>query len=538
MNTKPLFTRLLASISLVLALAHQVQAGEIDLSKISQPSNGEGVVVASLSVSASEHINFATFNLFEGDDAQKIDQFTLGRPFFGIDETLSASDGRWGRVIAIKLKPGKYRFGPVFAATFNGNQGEMRNTKDLKRYFTVEPNKVLYLGNLDILIERDPVVTAGTIISILLFGAGTYDAPGSPHVRDMLEQDLKVIRQTNASLEAAVLEKRLMRDERDEAIEKTIAEVKARAAEGQPWAKALWAEASVFGYAQMPDLRHLRLPAKLAFDKPTLDDFIATGNPVLLNVMSTWAMAKSPQGFVRASIELEPQTLQKLAMAAANRYSVPGTDLLTRSDRFGVSSDPVLKATWKNRVNPVRQRYSLSLSQTQTLELLIGKEAAQKFSDSKAKSKLLAMTPSGRSFVFESEGQEPLETAINGLLTRCADESKEACWIVANDLYFRPPVCTAFMQATGHANGYPAASLPDVKAESIAGKPWAAAYQEWQTQGKAAEMHPRSMVWDDGLGRAFTAAGDCLSGYRAATVCKAAGGTQCKAVVLDDKLVE
>lgn len=534
MTTHSFVTRFLTLLTMALTL--QVQAGEIDLAKIASPTDGDGVVVASLSVSATEMVTYATFTLFEGDDDKQTDQFTMGRPLFGIDETLSGSDGRWGRVIAMKLKPGKYRFGTVFAATFNGSSGEMRNTKDLKRYFTVEPNKVLYLGNLDILVERDPVVTAGTIISMILFGGATYEAPGSPHVRDTLEQDLKVIRQTNAGLEAAVVEKRLMRDGRDDVIESTIAEVKAAAEAGQPWAKAVWAEASVFGFAQMPDLRYLRLPATLAFNTTTLDDFIATGNPVLLDTLTHWSIAKSAQTNVRAPIALEPETLKKLAMAAASRYSIPGVDLLTRLDIFGVKGDPVLHATWDKRINPVRQRYSMN--QTQTMELLMGKEAAQKFVESKAKTKLLAMTPSGASFVWEGDETAALEAPAKGLLARCAEESKESCWVVANDRYTRPPVCTAVMLATGHANSYPPANLPNVGSETVAGTPWAAAYQAWMTQGKAAEMHPRSMVWDAQLGRAFTASGNCLSQYRAIQACKAGGGQQCLPVIQDDKIIE
>lgn len=536
MKIKTNLTRLLAFAGLVAFLLGKSHAGEIDLAKIATPTDGDGIVVVSLSVSAAENVNYATFTLFEGEDEKKTDQFTLGRPFFGIDETLSASDGRWGRVIATKLKPGKYRFGPVFAGTFDGSRGEMRNTKDLKRYFTVESNKVSYLGNLDILIERDPVVTAGTVISLLLFGGATYDAPGSPHVRDTLEQDLKVVRQTNPGLDTAVLEKRLMRDERDEVIERTIAEVRAGMEEAKPWAKALWTEAAVLGYAQLPDLRHLRLPATLAFNKNTLDDFIATGNPVLLNTVMRWALATTPQAYVRAPIVLEPETQKKLAMASANRYSAQGVALLTQVDSLGVNGDPALKATWKSRVNPVRQRYSLN--QLATLELLIGKDAALKLDESKAKVKLLAMTPSGRSYVWEGGEKDPVETAAKGLLERCAAESKEACWIVSNDRYTRPPVCSAFMQATGHASGYPAASLRQVTSESVAAKPWATLYQEWMAQGKAAEMHPRAMVWDEGLAQAFTAAGDCLSGFRAASACKAAGGAQCKLAILDDKLMD
>lgn len=518
-----------------LVSACGASAFEIDLSKIAVPTNGDGVVIASLSISGVETVGTATFPVQHGNSDIRVDQFVLGRALFSLNETLSGSDGRWGRVVALKLRPGEYRFGMANYSVGHSGNVQHRSTEDLKRTFVVEPNKVLYLGNLDVLNVLKPGFSMGHVLVGLLFGLHGADAQAQPHVRDMWEADLKVIRAQQPDFNAAWVEKRLMRDTRDDTIEATIAEVKARADEGQPWAKAAWAEASVLGYASLPDLRYLRLPSTLAFNAAALKAYIASaGDPRALASLARWVVDQPTIRF-RAPLEVDETTARGLVQAAADRYAWEGANWLVRDERFGVTGDASLARVWKQRQQAVSSRGRLSA--TELLEALIGKDATQQFVEAKGKRKLVAMTPKGRHFIWASEGEEALEVAAAQLIQRCAAESEEICWITVSERNGIPPICSGSMYATGRAQSHPSATLPDVTEAALVDKPWADVYRQWQTQGRMAEVHPRSMVWDTGLQQGFTAAGDCLASHRATTACKARGGLSCQLVVQDDKLM-
>lgn len=525
--------RLLLVLGLVWV--SEVRAFEIDLSKIAVPTNGDGVVIASLSITGVETVTAATFPVLYGSSDIRVDQFVLGRALFSLNETLSGSDGRWGRVVALKLRPGEYRFGMANYAVGNSGKVQHRSTEDLKRTFVVEPNKVLYLGNLDVLNVVKPGVSLGHVMVGLLFGLYGADAQARPHVRDMWAADLKVIQANNPDFDAAWVEKRLMRDTRDDTIEATIAEVKARADEGQTWAQAAWAEASVLGYASLPDLRYLRLPSTLAFNAMALNTYIASaGDPGSLAALAQWVVDQ-PTFRLRAPLEVDGTTARDLVQATADRYAWEGAKWLVRDERFGVTGDANLTRVWKQRQQAVVSRGRLSA--TELLEVLIGTDATQQLADTKGKRKLVAMTPQGRHFIWASEGEETLEAAAAQLIQRCVDESGETCWITVSERNGMPPICSGAMYATGRAQSYPLATLTDVSEAALTDKPWADAYRRWQAQGRIAEVHPRSMVWDSGLQQGFTAAGDCLASLRATTACKARGGLSCQLVVQDDKLM-
>lgn len=540
MNTYFVHSSLRRSLALAtlwlctVALSH---AREIGLAKLAVPTDGDGVVIASLSVSGSDVMSFATFKLLEAEGDFKIDQFTLGRPAFSIDETLSGSDGRWGRVIAIKLKPGKYRFASVNAAIIEGHGGSIRNTHDLNRVFGVEANKVLYLGNLDVLLEKDPAQgKAGAVIGVLLLGVAAYESPGFSHVRDTLARDLKVIEKFQPTLAAASIETRLMRDKRDETLEQTVSEVKAQAAQGQAWAKAALAEATLFGVARLPDFRHLRLPASLGFNNEALEAaVVGAGDPSLIELAHRWGTAESPRMTLRTPFAITPELQKTMILQAANRYGLAGVETLLSTESLGIDSDPTLKAVWKERRQALTKHARLSHSDL--LAQVVDKDTSQKLADSKAKIKMVATTPSGRSMLWEGDGSEPVRPALQTLLKNCQEATQEVCWIMHADPHERPPVCSAVMQATGLASHYPDARLPRATAQNLTGQPWAAAYQAWQNEGADAAIHPRALVWDVGLAKAFTAAGDCLSAYRAMHKCKTGGGRQCQLVLQDDALV-
>lgn len=518
-----------------MAWASGARAAEMELSRLAVPSDGDGVVILSLSVSSVDTMALVSFALMEGEGQVKLDQHSVGRPLFNFNEQLSGLDGRWGRVVALKLRPGTYRWGVVSSFLGGGGPAHIRNSEDIRRTFVVEPNKVLYLGNLDVLTVVEPGLKAGNLFAALLFGVMNFDVQAHSHVRNMWEADLKIIKSQRPSFDPAVVDTRLMRDERDDAIDQTVADVKAAAATGDAGARAAWAEASVFGYAMLPNLRHLRLPATLAFDPATFDGFVASaGNPAGLGALVQWAL-DNPVARTRAPMPLAPAPLQALVQAAADRYAVPGATYLLRDARFGVASDTALRGVWKNRARAVQMREGMS--QSDVLETLLGKRPAEQLADIKAQRRLVAMTPSGRHVTWTSDGTEPLETAADQLIKRCNEDTGEACWIVAQDRQSRLPICNAAMWATGLAQAHPPAHWPDATAQAVAGAPWAAAYQQWLAQEKAAQTHPRSVVWDPGLQRAFTAAGDCLASHRAVQACKAQGGQVCQVVLQDDKLL-
>lgn len=92
-----------------LAWAAGARAAEVELSKLAVPSQGDGVVIVSLSVSSVETMVMVSFALMEGEGPVKVDQHSVGRVLFSLNEQLSGVDGRWGRVVALKLRPGSYR---------------------------------------------------------------------------------------------------------------------------------------------------------------------------------------------------------------------------------------------------------------------------------------------------------------------------------------------------------------------------------------------------------------------------------------------
>jgi hypothetical protein len=518
-----------------LTSAFGARAFEIELSQVAVPTNGDGVVIASLSVSSIDPLNSATFPVMVAGSDTRIDQFTVGRTLFSLQEQLSGADGRWGRVVAIKLKPGEYRFGPVTFMLTARSGGKFRVSADLKRTFLVEPNKVIYVGNLDVLSGAEPGFSLGHALGLVLFGFQGADAQAQPHVRDMWDADLKVLRAQHPGFDPNWVEKRLMRDARDDAIEKTIADVRARAYEGHRWAQAAWAEASVLGFTRLPDLRYLRLPGTLAFNATTLKAYMASaGDPVPLAALTQWTV-EQPYTRFRAPIDVDGATAQALVRVSADRYAWEGASMLARDERFGAAGDAAEARVWKHRQSAVAMRGRLN--GTELLEALIGKEATQVLADAKGKRKMVAMASGGRHFTWVSEGDETVEAAAEQLIKRCADESGEACWIVVSENSGRPPVCNASMYATRLAQSHPPSTWPDVSEQTLVDKPWTDAYRQWQSEGTTAAIHPRSMVWDEGLRQAFTASGDCMASHRARTACKARGGLVCEVVVQDDKLV-
>ncbi len=532
MKTMIYFLKKTALFLVISGIFGLVAARDIDLSKLpSNPStlgSGTGIVLFSLTHSGTSFINFSYQEIRQGADTKPVLSFNVGRPLFSVNEDFSAVDGRWGRLIALQLPIGEYRFGPNTMTVVNGSAASLLNSGDLKIDFKVEGQKVQYLGNLDILPESAFEQNAGNIASILLIGVSSFGAASMPYITDQFERDAKVLKAANAGFDVSLIQKNVTRRDADIEIDNLRAQYQKRSSEGDFAAQAALTEARMFGYAKTHEGDIVRDTASLHFDKENYSRFLATGSPSSKTLFSIWSSANGVQSYVRTPPVLSDQQKELMRQSLASAYQTAAVNEFAKA-----ATDPREQKIWEARSKATRE---LPFVQTARLRAKFGAEVAEKFENSNAKLKVAAVSYGGKTFYQEGEDVALRAKLLGDAKAQCLKDTGFACATYVHRRGAPISLCSIEEAASGWSNSYPPVSMPDTSTSKD--KPWFAAYVAWEGTGAEGRVHPRSMVWDSELKKTFHSSGTCMSALRAVSLCKDAGGKQCELVLQDDKDVE
>ena len=118
---KYLAARFVAALALALSTAFAVSlpanAREIDLADSHDASGSQkGIVLMSVSVSGDEPLNLVSVVFEQPDDPKSRNVANIGKVMFSSNETFSAGDGRWGRLVALRLYAGEWTLPGTVAA--------------------------------------------------------------------------------------------------------------------------------------------------------------------------------------------------------------------------------------------------------------------------------------------------------------------------------------------------------------------------------------------------------------------------------------
>jgi hypothetical protein len=527
-------------IALLLSLAPvtQAQAREIDLEKLRTPQNGQGVVLVSLTVSGLESQLYASFAYHEPQDASsKPSQIVVGRPLFSSNESFSAVDGRWGRLVALQLHPGKYQFGESSAWVMQGQSGAVRTMGSLNRQFEVLPNKVVYLGNLDIFPRWEPSFKAGHLLASIVLGltGGPIVASGNGAsvVYDELARDLKFLKTVNPTFDATQIISKPMVEDRDERMTAFAKMIEERASNGDLTAKALISQARVIGAAELPDYRVLRLPAQGNFDPTNFDHFLNVAGPkTLFQYMAMNATPSMPVG----RVPLSPEAVASMAQRSASAYQSNAVQALAFNLRRA-NQDAESKA-WDIRLR--RVGYKLNSSEAQVASLA-GLQIFQHYEQLQAERKVLFVSLDGQAHVAQDDGKAPMEQFLVQAAQACEQKAGSSCAIQMlnrTNLSQSQGSCSILHLSQGIANQFPPTNYASSPESGDVSTAWAKSFSQWVEIAQSHQAYPRSFVWDNSLKKGFGAYGDCSSALRAVSACKKEGGAACELVVQDDKQVE
>ena len=175
--------RSLAMGLIITVVTNSAASREVELAKLKAVEDGRGIVLVSLTASGTESYAQASFSLFQPGSDQYKQYVGIGRPVFTVQENLSSGDGRWGRLVALSLEPGQWKFGDTTAQIMYGANGSMQILGDIQRNFTVEANKTIYLGNIDIVYRRSPSFQWGSL-ALALAGINMAFAPANSVVHN------------------------------------------------------------------------------------------------------------------------------------------------------------------------------------------------------------------------------------------------------------------------------------------------------------------------------------------------------------------
>jgi hypothetical protein len=507
---------------------------ELDLESIKPPNDGKGIVLVSLTASGTENFNHVTFNVFQPSFTQYKIPVSIGRPLFSIQENLSSADGRFGRLVALALEPGQWKFGEVAAVTVDNRQRTNHALSDVERPFTVEANKITYLGNLDVVIRREPSFQAAALAVALLVGVNTSSSPSNSIVFDARENDMKLLKAKNPGLDTTIIATKLISDKRDTKNQSLRIEYEKRAAQNDALAQGFLDTANAVGAVQLPDFQLLRAPATQAHDKNNFKRFLQSGDPKTVQ----WALSQSTttDQTIRSRVGL-PQEIESSWVEPAS-FAYSREAISTLLEELKNNGDEKSQKAWAHRADWLghitRKWYS------NQMEALIGADAYRTYNDLKADRKILLTAATGFYLIHQDDGKSPLQEFISRSIEECSNVAKVECmlayvnrWVIPRD----NAMCPASYRLTGIASTFPPINLPS-STDVATNKPWAAQFKQWQDSNEAHKGFPRTFVWDNGLGRGFGRYGDCASAYRAVASCVKEGGKQCDVVVQDDKITE
>lgn len=532
--------RLVGIVFLALSVmcTQAARAGEIELNEVKLPTDGMGIVLISLSLSGAEPVAFVRLNLHEGSFEKPMATANVGKPFIAVNETFSAKDGRWGRLLAFSLRPGTWRVGSLQVTMNNGGGGrvELRNTPNLDRTFEVKPNSIRYLGNLDAIVARGEPLATGDIMAAVLFGILSSNISGHPFVSDLSERDYQILLQANPALDLATIEKALIRTPSDEAIERVAKEWLEKAERGDAAALAAVADASFIGASLLPSQDYLRLPASSVFNHDNFEKFRRIGSAELRHKLFEWSNAERSASYIRTPPQLTLDVKTALLNDSARMYFSQAVMQIGQGRVPGAEMVEARQRDWKIRWSglEVKRRFSAK----EQIGLLVGSDAAERYFSADFKRKVLVASADGKSFWGGSEGLEPFDQQVRGVLSQCEKAGGQGCSVVAVNSAVRFESCSANHIGAGLASEFPPIDFSPVDIPVAERFPWAKALNEWQAAAanKWAVL-PRTMVWDDVGRKAYFAAGNCLSAFRAMSSCVADGNKSCKIVVQDDRVV-
>ena len=534
MVTAILARRAFAALML-LAFGLPASAREIDLSNSHEASGGQkGIVLMSVSVSGDEPVNYVTATFEIPDEPKSRNVANIGRVMFTSNETFSAGDGRWGRLVALNLYAGEWTLPGTVAAMLTG-QGEMRHVAPLGVKFKVVPGQVTYIGNLDLVLSRELRIDPGAVLFTALLGVPAGATSGNPVVHDLRERDLALFKAANPKLDLTKVQVALMEGQRDAAAAANAKRWAARAAAGDVVARAGIASATVFGSQQMPDGTLLRAPAQGVNAKSALDEFVTRGEPERLGLLTAWSAY--PKVANRSAPAIDPAQRNQWIVDAAARYSAYATNILRNSRKD--ESLPVVTSeemkVWDQRTSLLRNATTGYLDER--LARFAPDEVVKAYRADKSKRRVLMATLDRQGHFAGDDGEGSIDTLVDTATARCEAQYKQPCFVLSVGNLDMPSVCPLAMSATGVATQFPPLSLPAVDKDAVKGKAWATAIGDRLWRGNL-DVLPRAVVWSNDKARAYAAGGQCGASYAALSECRRDGANQCELVLQDDRITE
>jgi len=526
--------RALATLTL-LAFGLPTWAREIDLADSHDASGGQkGIVLMSVSVSGDEPLNYLSATFEQPDDPKSRNVANIGKVMFTTNETFSAGDGRWGRLVALRLYAGEWTLPGTVAAMLTG-QGEVRHVAPLGVKFKVVPGQITYIGNLDLVLSRELRLDPGAVLFTVLLGVPSGATSGSPVVHDLRERDLALFKAANPKLDLTKIQVSLMEGQRDAAAAANAKRWAALAAAGDAVARAGMASASIFGSQQMPDGTLLRIPAQGMHAKSALDDFAVWGEPERLGLLAHWSVY--PKVANRSAPAIEPAQRNQWILNAAERYSVFATQILrsARRDDSLPALTPEDMKVWDQRTSMLRNATSGYLDER--LARFVPEDVVKAYRADKSKRRVLLATLDRRGHFAGDDGEGPMDNLVSTAIARCDSLYQQPCFVLAVGNVDTPNVCPLAMSATGIATRFPPLSLPMVDRDTVKGKAWGAAVGDSLWRGNL-DVLPRAVVWSHDKARAYSAGGQCGASYAALSECRRDGAAHCELVLQDDRITE
>jgi hypothetical protein len=512
-------------------------AGEIDLADVHDAANtARGTVLMSVSVSGDEPVSYLPLVVQQPGQPRTKVVANIGRVLFKSNETFSAADGRWGRLVAWNLEPGEWSFPATMVAMQGAGAGyqNMRTIAPLDLKFNVKAGEVVYVGNLDYVLTREPRIKASAVAAAFLLGASQGSTTGNPVVHDLHDRDLALFKAADAKLDLSKVRIELMQAGAD--AERYAESWAKKAVQGDPVARAGMASATVFGSQAMPDGGLLRLPAQSVRASDALREVLLHGEPERATLLTLWT--SSPALFNRAPPALDASQRAELLRTAAAHYGAAAVTALGQKPAAegGVAPLSAEEAAALSARAALLQR-GLRGNVDSRWARFVPVDVVKAYHGDASKRKALLATASGQGMVVGDDGSTSLGEAAGAWLARCQAGTGETCFVVTIDDADRTSVCPIALSASPLATSFPPLDLPAVDRVHLSSTAWGPALSDALLDGEL-NVAPRAVVWGGDKTKAYAASGQCGAAYKAWRACIADGNKQCELVLQDDRITQ
>lgn len=505
------------------------QAGEIDPYKPMFIAPGKGIAIFSFTtwgtIQDGSNVRWRARGGIGSNGERASGDISINAGFLlGNNEEFSKTSRHGiGRLVGLELPAGDYEFYSFHSASY---QKILTGRKEFSRRFSVEPDKIQYIGNLDIL-ATPPVFAGGAIWAGALFGTWFGSVDVYPSLLDTADIDLPLLAAKGIAIDN--IARNVIANEEDKHALEVVSSLKTSADKGDLTAQSRLMSGLLAGWFIAESGEEFKLMPDKELQKKLAENLSikgVAGGAFFLGEIQNPLVDKT-----LASASVDGAQVLNNYLADAGRYF---PDAMSRAvwiyDKGlpGVARDSELSSLWDKRLDAMATLVTDSVPYLDAA----GKKEFEKFRAA-SMPRYFALSASGAYGMSEGD-----DSSIQAAIAACEARNvgaAEHCRLYAKHRWltwdacpaeYAGPQATTFPPVTGLGRVTDISHLPANLNDTAK-----ASYRNFL----AARM-PRAFAVSD-TGEVGMASGDCHAAYKALQACSAHSGKACQLYALDDQIV-